>query len=80
MRLNTFHCKEKRQKNHFNFSMNELRWASITINILIVASGVIVFFNKDENGTFGEVLKAGISGYIGFLGRGIIEKVKADKD
>ncbi len=58
--------------------MNELKWASLTINVLIVASGIIVFFGKDNNGVFTEVLKTAISGYIGFLGRGIIERVKAD--
>ncbi|NJK46990.1 hypothetical protein HC931_01115 [Candidatus Gracilibacteria bacterium] len=56
----------------------ELKWASLTINVLIVSSGIIVFFGKDNNGVFTEVLKTAISGYIGFLGRGIIEKVKAD--
>jgi hypothetical protein len=57
---------------------NELAWASLTLNVLIVASSVIVFFGKDNNGVFTEVLKTAISGYIGFLGRGIIERVKAD--
>jgi len=58
--------------------MNELKWASLTVNFLIAACGIIVFFGKDNNGVFSEVLKTAISGYIGFLGRGIIEKVKAD--
>jgi hypothetical protein len=58
--------------------MNELKWASLTINVLIVASGVIVFFGNDNNGVFTEVLKTAISGYIGFLGRGGIERVKND--
>jgi hypothetical protein len=58
--------------------MSELKWASITVLFLIAVSGVIVFFGKDNNGVFSDVLKTCISGYIGFLGRGFIEQIKRD--